>query len=184
VFFGLSIGNCVAPEMLLQMAENPIIFAMANPNPEIPYEVAITTRSDVIMATGRSDFPNQVNNVLGFPAVFRGALDVQATTINDEMKLAATRALADLAKDPVPESVCRIYGVKSLVFGRDYIIPKPFDARFVVREAAAVAEAAMRSGVARRPVNLENYKSELEQRLSKSRRSAPRDRRPTVGASK
>jgi malate dehydrogenase (oxaloacetate-decarboxylating)(NADP+) len=171
VFFGLSVGNCVDAKMVLSMAENPIIFAMANPDPEIPYPVAMRTRSDMIMSTGRSDFPNQVNNVLGFPAVFRGALDVEATTINDEMKLAATRALADLAKQPVPESVCRIYGVNSLTFGRDYIIPKPFDSRFVVWEAAAVAEAAMRSGVARRPVNLETYKSELEQRLSKSERS-------------
>ncbi len=173
VFFGLSVGNCVDSKMVLSMAENPIIFAMANPNPEIPYDVAMKTRSDLIMATGRSDFPNQVNNVLGFPAVFRGALDVQATTINDAMKAAATRALANLAKEPVPESVCRIYGVESLVFGRNYIIPKPFDSRFVIEEAAAVAEAAMTSGVARRPVNLKTYKKELEQRLSKFERSVP-----------
>jgi malate dehydrogenase (oxaloacetate-decarboxylating)(NADP+) len=181
VFFGLSTGNCVPPEMLLQMAKNPIIFALANPNPEIPYDLAIRTRSDVIMATGRSDFPNQVNNVLGFPAVFRGALDVQATAINHEMEIAATRALAALAKEPVPESVCRIYGVERMVFGRDYIIPKPFDPRFVVWEASAVAEAAMASGVARRPVNLEKYKSELEHRLNKPRLEEQRSRGDGVG---
>ena len=169
VFMGLSVGNCLKPVRLLEMTENPIVFALANPDPEIPYDVAVTARSDVIMATGRSDFPNQVNNVLGFPADFRGALDVQATAINHEMEIAATRALAALAKEPVPESVCRIYGVRRLVFGRDYIIPKPFDPRFVVWEASAVAEAAMASGVARRPVNLEHYKRELEQRLNKSR---------------
>ena len=132
VFFGLSVGNCVTPAMLLAMAENPIVFALANSDPEIPYAVAVKTRPDLIMATGRSDFPNQVNKVLGFPSMFRGALDVRATTINEEMKLAATRALADLAKQDVPDSVCRIYGVKRLEFGRDYIIPKAFDPRVLL----------------------------------------------------
>jgi len=144
VFFGLSAGNCVTPKMLLAMADNPIVFALANPDPEIPYDLALKTRPDLIMATGRSDFPNQVNNVLGFPSIFRGALDVRATTINDEMKLAATHALAELAKQDVPDSVCRIYGVERLEFGRDYLIPKPFDPRVLVWEASAVACARPR----------------------------------------
>jgi malate dehydrogenase (oxaloacetate-decarboxylating)(NADP+) len=164
VFFGLSSGNCVSPEMLLTMAENPIVFAMANPDPEIAYDVAVATRPDLIMATGRSDFPNQVNNVLGFPFIFRGALDVRATTINKEMKLAATQALADLAKREVPDSVSRIYGV-DLKFGRDYFIPKPFDSRVLVWEASAVAKAAMETGVARTKFNLADYRDALERRL-------------------
>ena len=165
VFFGLSTGNCVSPDTLKSMAENPILFAMANPDPEIPYDVAVATRPDLIMATGRSDFPNQVNNVLGFPSIFRGALDVRATAINNEMKLAATQALADLAKEPVDKSICRIYGVKSLEFGRDYFIPKPFDPRVLIWEASAVARAAIDSGVARFPVDVEKYKIALEKRL-------------------
>jgi malate dehydrogenase (oxaloacetate-decarboxylating)(NADP+) len=165
VFFGLSTGNCVSPETLKSMAENPILFAMANPDPEIPYDVAVATRPDLIMATGRSDFPNQVNNVLGFPSIFRGALDVRATAINNEMKLAATHALADLAKEPVDKSISRIYGVKSLEFGRDYFIPKPFDPRVLIWEASAVARAAIDSGVARFPLDVGKYKIALEKRL-------------------
>ncbi len=165
VFFGLSAANCVTPAMLLSMADSPIVFALANPDPEIPYDVAVKTRDDLIMATGRSDFPNQVNNVLGFPFIFRGALDVEAATINDEMKLAATRSLADLAKQDVPDSVCRIYGVERLEFGREYIIPKPFDPRVLIWEASAVAQAAMASGVARRHVVIEEYKDQLARRL-------------------
>ena len=130
------------------MAANPIIFALANPDPEISYDVAVAARPDAIVATGRSDYPNQVNNVLGFPFIFRGALDVRATTINDEMKLAATRALAALAKEDVPDSVRRAYGVERLEFGREYLIPKPFDPRVLVWEASAVAEAAIKTGVA------------------------------------
>ena len=168
VFVGLSVGDCVTPEMLLSMADDPIVFAMANPDPEIPYELAIATRSDVIMATGRSDFPNQVNNVLGFPFIFRGALDVRATAINEEMKLAATRALAGLTKEDVPDSVCRIYGVDRLAFGREYLIPKPFDPRVLIWEASAVAQAAMETGVAQKPVEMEAYEDELEGRLGKA----------------
>jgi malate dehydrogenase (oxaloacetate-decarboxylating)(NADP+) len=168
VFCGLSTANCVTPEMLLSMASNPIVFAMANPDPEIPYEVAVATRPDVIMATGRSDDPNQVNNVLGFPFIFRGALDVRATAINDEMKLAATRALAALAKQDVPDSVRRAYGVDRLEFGRDYIIPKPFDTRALIWVASAVAKAAMDSGVAQQPVDIEEYKEALQRRLGKA----------------
>jgi len=169
VFVGLSVANCVTPEMLLSMAENPIVFALANPDPEIPYEVAIATRPDVIMATGRSDYPNQVNNVLGFPFIFRGALDVRATTINEEMKLAATRALAELAKQDVPDAVRRAYGVEDLRFGRDYFIPKPFDSRVLIWVASAVAEAAIRSGVAQEVIDIEEYKERLERRLGKAR---------------
>ena len=169
VFFGLSSGNCVTAEMIRPMAPDPIIFAMANPDPEIAYDLALATRPDAIVATGRSDYPNQVNNVLGFPFIFRGALDVRATTINDEMKLAATRALAALAKEDVPDAVCRAYGVDRLVFGRDYIIPKPFDPRVLIRETVAVAQAAMETGVAQQPVDLEAYKDQLERRLGKAR---------------
>jgi malate dehydrogenase (oxaloacetate-decarboxylating)(NADP+) len=168
-FVGLSCGDCVSPEMLQGMADNPIVFAMANPDPEISYEDAVAARPDVIMATGRSDYPNQVNNVLGFPFIFRGALDVRATAINDEMKLAATRALAALAKEDVPDSVRSAYGVDRIEFGREYIIPKPFDARVLIWEAAAVAKAAMESGVAQQPVDLEEYKEQLERRLGKAR---------------
>src|SRR5581483_9384496 len=168
VFIGLSVAGAITPEMLRDMAPQPIIFALANPEPEIPYDVAAKARPDGIVATGRSDFPNQVNNVLGFPFIFRGALDVQATTINDEMKLAATRALADLAKEDVPDSVLRTYGVDRLEFGREYIIPKPFDPRVLIWEASAVAQAAMETGVAQHNVDLDQYREELERRLGKS----------------
>lgn len=168
VFVGLSVANCVSPEMLKSMADNPIVFAMANPDPEIPYDVAKAARPDIVMATGRSDYPNQVNNVLGFPFIFRGALDVRATAINDEMKLAATRALADLAKEDVPDSVRRAYGVELMEFGRDYIIPKPFDSRVLIWEASAVARAAMETGVAQQPIDIEEYQDQLERRLGKA----------------
>ncbi len=168
VFFGLSCADCVTPEMVKGMAPNPVIFALANPDPEISYEAALAARPDAIVATGRSDFPNQVNNVLGFPFIFRGALDVRATTINDEMKLAATRALASLAKEDVPDSVLRAYGVDRLEFGREYIIPKPFDSRVLIWEASAVAQAAMETGVAQAPVDLLQYREELERRLGKA----------------
>jgi malate dehydrogenase (oxaloacetate-decarboxylating)(NADP+) len=167
-FFGFSAGNCVTGQMLAAMSVNPIVFALANPDPEIAWGPAHEARPDIIMGTGRSDLPNQVNNVLGFPAIFRGALDVRASTINDEMMLAATHALAELAKEDVPESVCRIYGVDHLEFGRHYIIPKPFDSRVVIREAAAVARAAMATGVARLNLDPEEYKESLERRLGTS----------------
>ena len=153
VFIGLSISNLVTPKMLLSMAKNPIVFAMANPDPEIKYNLAIKTRDDIIMATGRSDNPNQVNNVLGFPFIFRGALDVRATTINEEMKKAAVIALAELAKEPVPEQVNIAYGEMRLTFGNDYIIPKPFDPRLIAKIPPAVAKAAMDSGVAQSPIS-------------------------------
>jgi malate dehydrogenase (oxaloacetate-decarboxylating)(NADP+) len=162
VFFGLSSGNCVTPEMLLTMAHDPIVFALANPDPEISYDEAVAARPDAIVATGRSDFPNQVNNVLGFPFIFRGALDVRATMVNDEMKLAATRALAALARQDVPDSVRRAYGVERLEFGRQYIIPKPFDARVLIWEAAAVAQAAMETGVAQAPIDIHEYREQRQ----------------------
>jgi malate dehydrogenase (oxaloacetate-decarboxylating)(NADP+) len=169
VFVGLSIADCVTPEMLLSMNERPIVFALANPDPEIGYDEAMAARPDTIMATGRSDFPNQVNNVLGFPFIFRGALDVRATAINEEMKLAATHALAALAKEDVPESVTKAYGLDRLTFGSNYLIPKPFDHRVLIWESSAVAEAAIRSGVARVRIDLEEYRDTLERRLGKSR---------------
>jgi malate dehydrogenase (oxaloacetate-decarboxylating)(NADP+) len=169
VFVGLSVKGCLTKDMVRSMNDQPIIFAMANPDPEITYEDAQEARPDVIMATGRSDYPNQVNNVLGFPFIFRGALDVRATCINEEMKLAAARALADLAKEDVPDSVMKAYGVNKLHFGPEYLIPKPFDHRVLICEAAAVAQAAMESGVARRPLDIDQYKDELERRLGKSR---------------
>lgn len=166
IFLGLSSGDIMTPKMLLGMAKNPIVFAMANPNPEIAYNLAIATRKDVIMATGRSDHPNQVNNVLGFPYIFRGALDVRATVINEEMKMAAVRALAALAKEHVPEQVNIAYGAKKLTFGRDYIIPSPFDPRLITVVAPAVAKAAMDSGVALNPINDWNkYEEELLDRM-------------------
>ena len=169
VFVGLSVAGCVTPEMVRSMNEHPIVFAMANPDPEITYDDAKAARSDVIMATGRSDYPNQVNNVLGFPFIFRGALDVRATTINEEMKLAATRALAALAKEDVPDSVMKAYGLKRLHYGPEYLIPKPFDHRVLIHEAAAVARAAIDSGVAQLTIDLEAYEEELERRLGRSR---------------
>ncbi|WP_310560757.1 NADP-dependent malic enzyme [Flavobacterium sp.] len=166
IFLGLSSGDIVTPQMLLGMADNPIVFAMANPNPEIAYNLAISTRKDVIMATGRSDHPNQVNNVLGFPYIFRGALDVRATKINEEMKMAAVYALAALAKETVPEQVNIAYGATKLTFGRDYIIPSPFDPRLIAVVAPAVAKAAMDSGVAQHPIHdWKKYEEELFERM-------------------
>lgn len=168
VLLGLSSQGAFTPEMIASMAPRPIVFAMANPDPEISYEEAKAVRDDIIMATGRSDDPNQVNNVLGFPFIFRGALDVHATAINEEMKLAATHALASLAKEDVPDSVCRAYGVECLRFGPDYIIPKAFDPRVLVWESAAVAKAAMDTGVAQRPVDLDEYREQLEKQRGKA----------------
>lgn len=166
VFIGLSVGNIVTPDMLLSMAEKPIVFALANPDPEIAYQLAVDTRNDLIMATGRSDHPNQVNNVLGFPFIFRGALDVRATKINEEMKMAAVHALADLTKQSVPEQVNITYNKKNITFGRDYIIPKPFDLRLISEVPPAVAKAAMDSGVAQIPIkNWEAYRESLVERL-------------------
>lgn len=166
VFVGLSIANIVSPEMLKSMAKRPIVFAMANPNPEIDYQLAMDTRKDIIMATGRSDHPNQVNNVLGFPFIFRGALDVRATKINEDMKMAAVKALAELAKEAVPEQVNIAYGETRLNFGSDYIIPKPFDPRLIAKVPPAVAKAAMESGVAKEPIqDWERYEEELLERM-------------------
>lgn len=165
VFIGLSIANILTPDMLQAMAKDPIVFAMANPDPEIEYSLACTTRDDIIMATGRSDHPNQVNNVLGFPFIFRGALDVRATVINEEMKMAAVRALADLTCEPVPEQVNIAYGTTRLTFGKDYIIPKPFDPRLITKIPPAVAKAAIESGVAKAPIeDWRKYEEELYQR--------------------
>jgi len=169
VLVGVSGPNLVTQDMIRAMAPDPIVMAMANPDPEITYEEAKAARPDVIMATGRSDYPNQVNNVLGFPFIFRGALDVAASTINDEMMIAATHALADLAREPVPDSVAQTYPRDHLLYGREYIIPKPFDHRVLIWEASAVAKAAMATGVARKPVDLEKYKEQLEGRLGASR---------------
>lgn len=166
VFIGLSVGNCVTADMVKSMAKNPIVFAMANPDPEISYEDAIGARKDVIMATGRSDYPNQVNNVLGFPYIFRGALDVRASQINEAMKLAAVKALAELAKSPVPDIVNMAYGEKNILFGADYIIPKPLDPRLLSTVAPAVAKAAMESGVAKHRIeDWDVYQNELDKRL-------------------
>ena len=166
VFIGLSKGNVLTPEMLLSMNKDAIVFAMANPTPEIDYDLAIKTRKDIIMATGRSDFPNQVNNVLGFPYIFRGALDVRATKINEEMKLAAVHAIAELAKKPVPQKVSLVYGGENLTFGRNYIIPKPFDPRLIYEVPPAIAKAAIASGVAQKPItDWEAYKGELMDRI-------------------
>ncbi len=168
VLVGLSVKGAFTQDMIRSMAARPIVFAMANPDPEITYEDAVAVRDDLIMATGRSDYPNQVNNVLGFPFIFRGALDVRATAINEEMKLAATHALANLAKEDVPDSVCRAYGVKRIRFGPENIIPKPFDPRVLVWEASAVAQAAMETGVAQEPVDIAEYRERLEKRLGKA----------------
>ncbi|MBC6366625.1 NADP-dependent malic enzyme [Algoriphagus sp. AK58] len=166
VFLGLSAGNIISPEMIKSMAPNPIVFALANPDPEIAYETAIAARKDVIMATGRSDHPNQVNNVLGFPYIFRGALDVRATVINEEMKLAAARAIAKLAKEPVPEIVNKAYGENNMAFGRFYLIPKPVDPRLITTIAPAVAKAAIESGVAKKKIHdWEAYELELQKRI-------------------
>ena len=168
VFVGLSKGDVMTAKMLSSMAENPVVFALANPTPEIDYNLAIATRPDVIMATGRSDFPNQVNNVLGFPYIFRGALDVQATGINEEMKLAAVKAIAKLAKEPVPEMVKLAYNVKNIGFGREYFIPKPFDNRLLTKVSIAVAKAAMESGISRKPIaDFEEYENQLLDRMGR-----------------
>ncbi|MDI6780289.1 MAG: NADP-dependent malic enzyme [Bacteroidota bacterium] len=170
VFCGVSVKDLVTKEMVKSMADKPIVFAMANPDPEITYPDAVAARDDVIMGTGRSDYPNQVNNVLGFPFIFRGALDVRATQINDEMKVAAAMSLAKLAKEDIPDSVIRAYGGKKIEFGKEYIIPKPLDPRVLLWEAPAVAKAAMESGVARIQIkDFEAYKDSLEARLGKSR---------------
>lgn len=164
LFAGLSSGGLVSSEMVKTMADKPIIFAMANPDPEISYPDAKSARKDLIMATGRSDYPNQVNNVLGFPFIFRGALDVRASVINEEMKIAATYALANLAqKSDIPQSVLDAYGLQSLAFGPDYIIPKPMDPRVLIEESLAVAKTAMETGVARNPIELNDYKKQLEE---------------------
>ncbi|WP_199138456.1 NADP-dependent malic enzyme [Pedobacter sp. ASV12] len=166
VFIGLSSADCVTADMLKSMAKNPIVFAMANPNPEIAYDLAISSRKDLIMATGRSDYPNQVNNVLGFPYIFRGALDVRSTSINEEMKIAAVRAIADLAKKSVPEAVNMAYNAKNIKFGKDYIIPKPMDFRLMTNVSMAVAKAAIDSGVARKTItDWDAYAEELKRRL-------------------
>ena len=171
VFVGVSAKDLMTPEMLKTMASNPIVFAMANPDPEITYPLALATRKDVIMATGRSDYPNQVNNVLGFPFIFRGALDVRASAINNEMKMAAAQALAQLAKEDVPEVVLKAYGVEQMAFGRDYLIPKPFDPRVLLWEAPAVAKAAVATGVARKPIqDWDAYREQLERMQGPSRR--------------
>ena len=169
VFAGVSVAGVLTKDMVKSMAARPIIFAMANPDPEIDYHEATSVRDDLIMATGRSDYPNQVNNVLGFPFIFRGALDVRATAINNEMKIAAVNALAELAKEDIPDSVLRAYGGQVLRFGPEYIIPKPFDPRVLVWEAVAVAKAAVTSGVARKPIyDWDEYRDTLESRLSRS----------------
>ncbi len=170
VFCGVSVKDLVTKEMIKSMADKPIVFAMANPDPEIPYPDAVSVRDDIIMGTGRSDYPNQVNNVLGFPFIFRGALDVRATQINDEMKIAAAMSLAALAKEDIPDSVIRAYGGKKIEFGKEYIIPKPLDPRVLLWEAPAVAKAAVESGVARIQIkDFEAYRDQLEARLGKSR---------------
>jgi malate dehydrogenase (oxaloacetate-decarboxylating)(NADP+) len=187
VFYGLSTADVLTPEMVKTMADSPIIFAMANPDPEIKYELAKEARPDSIVATGRSDYPNQVNNVLGFPFIFRGALDVRARAINEKMKIAAVRALAALTKEDVPDSVLRAYGVDNLKFGPEYIIPKPLDPRVLTWEAPAVAQAAMESGIARREIDLELYRQQLEFRqgtgqrvrhfiMNKARAASPKKR--------
>ncbi|RZF59716.1 NADP-dependent malic enzyme [Sphingobacterium corticibacterium] len=171
VFIGLSAADVLTPEMLLSMAPRPIVLAMANPNPEIAYDLAVATRDDVIMGTGRSDYPNQVNNVLGFPYIFRGALDIRATSINEEMKIAAVHAIAALAKQPVPEEVNQAYDTNNLKFGPEYIIPKPTDPRLITEVSVAVAKAAIASGVARIEIeDWEHYKEELRKRLGKDDR--------------
>lgn len=162
VFIGVSCKDILSPDMLKSMNKSPIVFAMANPDPEIAYHLAVSTRTDLIMATGRSDYPNQVNNALGFPYIFRGALDVQAKVINEPMKFAAAQALAKLAREPVIDEVKRAYGVNSLEFGPEYIIPKPLDPRILFWESPAVAQAAMDSGVARKNINLADYTRQLE----------------------
>lgn len=165
VFIGLSVANIVKPEMLKTMRNNPIVFAMANPDPEIAYDLARAIRPDAIVATGRSDYPNQINNVLGFPFTFRGALDVRASAINEPMKLAASHALAALAKEPVTSEVLKAYTLEALEFGKDYLVPKPLDTRICLWEAPAVADAAIQSGVARLNIPMDVYRNQLTRRL-------------------
>ncbi len=168
VFMGLSVAGCLTKDMLRSMADNPIVFAMANPDPEITYTDAMDARSDVIMATGRSDYPNQINNVLGFPFIFRGALDVRASRITENMKMAAAKALAELAHEPVTEEVRKAYGGEDFSFGRNYIVPKPFDPRVIEYEAVAVAKAAVEDGVAAQPItDWEAYRKSLKERMAK-----------------
>jgi malate dehydrogenase (oxaloacetate-decarboxylating)(NADP+) len=168
VFMGVSVKDAVSPEMLKSMNRDPVVFAMANPDPEITYDLALATRSDVIMATGRSDYPNQINNVLGFPFIFRGALDVRATNITEGMKIAAAHALADLAKEPVPDEVRKAYDNADFSFGRTYIVPKPFDPRVIEWEAVAVAKKAVEEGVARTPISdWDAYRLQLRERMKK-----------------
>ncbi len=168
VFLGLSVADCVTPEMLLSMAKDPVVIAMSNPYPEITYELATATRDDIIMATGRSDYPNQINNVLGFPFIFRGALDVRASRISEGMKLAASKALAALAKEPIPEEVKKAYGGQDFLFGRNYIVPKPFDPRVIEWEAVAVAKAACDEGLAKHPIkDWAAYRESLRKRMEK-----------------
>lgn len=169
VFLGLSVGGMVTQDMVASMAQNPIVFACANPDPEIAYADAKAVRDDLIMATGRSDYPNQINNVLGFPFIFRGALDVRASTINEEMKMAAARALAALAKEPVPADVLAAYDLESLSYGVEYIIPKALDPRVIEWVAPAVAEAAMRTGVARVNIDIDAYPGQLRERMAVAR---------------
>ena len=164
---GLSVADVVTPEMLLSMDRDPVVFAMANPNPEINYELAMATRSDLIMATGRSDYPNQINNVLGFPFIFRGAMDVRSRIISEGMKMAAAKALAALTKEPVPASVAKAYGGKEFTFGREYIVPKPFDPRVIEWEAVAVAQAACEEGLAANPItDWDAYRESLKKRMA------------------
>jgi len=187
VFYGLSAADILSPEMVKTMADQPLIFAMANPDPEIRYELAREVRPDAIVATGRSDYSNQINNVLGFPYIFRGALDVRARAINENMKVAASRALASLTREDVPDSVLRAYGVESLKFGPEYIIPKPLDPRVLLWEAPAVAQAAMETGVARKQIDIDEYRQRLAFRqgmgqqvryffMHKARSSSPKKR--------
>ena len=167
MFLGLSVANVMSKEMLASMAKNPIVFAMANPNPEISYEDAMSTRDDLIFATGRSDYPNQINNVLGFPFIFRGALDVRSSAINEEMKLAASKALAELAKEPVPMKSVKLIMLTRLYLEKIILIPKPLDPRLISSVASAVAKAAMDSGVAKYPItDWDAYKKSLDRRLS------------------
>ncbi len=167
VFLGLSVAGVLSKEMVKTMASNPIVFALANPNPEISYADAMEARPDLVFATGRSDHPNQINNVLGFPYIFRGALDTMATAINEDMKLAAVHALAEIAKQSVPQDVCDAYNDNTLAFGKNYIIPKPFDRRLLETVSTAVAKAAIASGVARKEItDWEGYKAELRKRMA------------------
>lgn len=183
VFLGLSVADTLTEDMVRTMAENPIVFALANPNPEISYEKAMSSRNDIIYATGRSDYANQVNNVLGFPYIFRGALDVRATKINEEMKIAAARALAELAKEPVPEIVATAYNSSQLTFGKEYLIPKPLDPRLISRISVAVAKAAIESGVARKKIeNWDAYALELEKRMGRDDKLLRRVRSMVVTA--